>query len=243
MNYYDILLAKKLSGGGGGEATLIDKSISSNGTYNASSDNADGYKKVVVNVPNPSTGSLSITSNNTYDVTNYASAVVNVPTGITPTGTVNITQNGTVDVTNYASANVNVSGGGSSPITLLNTITVSEDVRGVSVDLSQYSSYDMLLVFEDITVSSSDYLYYVSNSTDPSGGTYSVSASVNHKGWCGYVFNMPPSNTTRRAGKLNNTNFGVINSMNNLYIYTYTASKTIKTNSKIKIYGGNYADM
>ena len=111
MNYYDIILAKKLSGGGGGgSAVLINKNISANGTYNAASDNADGYKKVVVNVPNPSTGSLSITSNNTYDVTNYASAVVNVPTGITPTGTIPITQNGTVDVTNYASANVNVSG-------------------------------------------------------------------------------------------------------------------------------------
>ena len=36
--------------GGGGSATLIEKSISANGTYNASSDNADGYSKVVVNV-------------------------------------------------------------------------------------------------------------------------------------------------------------------------------------------------
>lgn len=109
MNYYDVLFAKKLNGGGGGEAVLIDKNISANGTYNASTDSADGYKKVVVSVPNPSTGSLSITSNNTYDVTNYASAVVNVPNP--STGTISITTNGTVDVTNYASADVSVSGG------------------------------------------------------------------------------------------------------------------------------------
>lgn len=35
---------------GGGSATLITKSITQNGTYNASSDNADGYSQVTVNV-------------------------------------------------------------------------------------------------------------------------------------------------------------------------------------------------
>lgn len=38
------------SGGGGGSAILIEKSISSNGVYNASDDSADGYSKVTVNV-------------------------------------------------------------------------------------------------------------------------------------------------------------------------------------------------
>lgn len=39
------------SSGGGGSATLITKSITANGTYNASDDSADGYSEVTVNVP------------------------------------------------------------------------------------------------------------------------------------------------------------------------------------------------
>lgn len=37
-------------GGGGGSVTLIEKSITENGEYNASDDNADGYSKVTVDV-------------------------------------------------------------------------------------------------------------------------------------------------------------------------------------------------
>lgn len=51
MDFYELLLAEKLNGGGGGSAVLINKDITENGTYNAENDNADGYKKVVVNVP------------------------------------------------------------------------------------------------------------------------------------------------------------------------------------------------
>lgn len=41
------------SGGGSSTPTLVTKNITANGTYNASSDSADGYSSVTVNVPTP----------------------------------------------------------------------------------------------------------------------------------------------------------------------------------------------
>lgn len=71
----------------GGDTPVINSlSVTANGTYTAPS-GVDGYSPVTVNVPQ----------------------------GITPTGNINITENGTYDVTEYAEAVVNVEGGGDLP--------------------------------------------------------------------------------------------------------------------------------
>ena len=51
MDILSYILGKKAGGGGGEAPVLIDKTITENGTYNASDDAADGYKTVEVDVP------------------------------------------------------------------------------------------------------------------------------------------------------------------------------------------------
>lgn len=92
-------------------------------------------------------GTIQIASNGTVDVTNYASAEVNVPTsGTTPTGTkqISITENGTTteDIANYASAeivvNVPSSGGGA---TMASGTFISTAAKTISVPVSFQPSH------------------------------------------------------------------------------------------------------
>lgn len=73
------------------------------------------------------TGTKTITTNGSHDVTAYATAQVIVPaSGITPSGTKSITTNGTHDVTDYASAQVNVPVPATQMVVL--PITISTDL-------------------------------------------------------------------------------------------------------------------
>ena len=76
-----------------GDVALIDKEVLSG---------EEEYKPVG---PTP-TGTISITENGEYDVTEYANAEVAVPGGPEPTGNINITTTEQVDVSEYATAQV-----------------------------------------------------------------------------------------------------------------------------------------
>ncbi len=60
---------------------LVDASFTANGSYSPADYDADGFDQITIAVPSSGivpTGTLTISSNGTYDVTNYASAAVSI---------------------------------------------------------------------------------------------------------------------------------------------------------------------
>lgn len=61
---------------------IIAKTITDNGTYNASSEDKDGYNPVVVNVPTAIIDSVTLTDNGTYTAETghaYSPVIVDIP--------------------------------------------------------------------------------------------------------------------------------------------------------------------
>lgn len=74
----DLIRSKLTGGGGGGEAVLIQKTITANGTFAAADDNADGYSSVTVEVPGGSNISPYVAVVGT--ITLAASGRITIPT-------------------------------------------------------------------------------------------------------------------------------------------------------------------
>lgn len=125
-----------------GPLDLISKSITANGTYSASSDSADGYSSVTVNVPtgggtyqaktniSPTTSSQTITPDSGYDALSSVQ-IDAMPTGTagTPTATKGSVSNHSVTVTpSVTNATGYITGGTKSGTAV--TVSASELVSG-----------------------------------------------------------------------------------------------------------------
>ena len=144
-----------------GAVNLIDKIINANGTYEAVNDGADGYKKVVVNVPQPTgTKNISITQNGTTTENvndyKYAEITASVPNTyaagdegkvvsngalVAQTAHAQVTQNGTYDTTLNNSVEVAVPQGAQTGffegfIEVMDVYRLS--VATIPVDVSDY---------------------------------------------------------------------------------------------------------
>lgn len=125
---------------------------------------------------------------------------------------------------------------------LIDKIVIPTDVRGVNINLTPYDNYDILLIFQNIELTSSDWLYYSPNETSPTSGSYSNGSALIHKGVA--MWRMPLGGSSYHIfGYVSNINFSQKrsddNPINNLYVYTYVANKLIKAGSTFEIYGGN----
>lgn len=169
VDLFNLVLAAKLTkgGGGGGDIDVDALTVTENGVYSASSGHA--YSPVTVSVPTSGitpVGTKDISSNGLYDVTNFSQASVSVPIPsgyIVPTGTSTITANGVYDITNFASASVSVPSGGIVPTGTKNIVE-----NGI-YDVTNFAS---------ASVSVPATLPSISALTVTENGTYSVPAGV-----------------------------------------------------------------
>ena len=144
--------------------------------------------------------------------------------------------------TGFETAIASIPSGGSSPIQLLHTLTVEEDSRSVNIVTTSFNSYDFYFCLIDATLTASDWLYIVKNGDSTSGGSYQQ-ASQNPHGIIFFVMKGYSSSQVLTTVQSNGAFITTIGAPDNMFVYTYAATKLIKAGSKFKIYGANFADM
>lgn len=174
---------------------------------------ADDFPSVIDGIQTGITpsGTKNITTNGTHDVTNYATAKVEVPaSGITPSGSIEIKKNGTYDVTSKASAVVNVPTGGGSdnyhvlPVTLTTalgagTTAMHNLVTGDSFVKTNYAADGFFAMLIPLTateaVTESNYVTFV----------YAGNRVIVRSKAIGYaVFAKGAGSSSYAAGQINN---------------------------------------
>lgn len=181
----------------------------------------------------------------TYKPGDMANAIKSISGGGGSSPVINplsVTENGTytapTGVDGYSPITVNVSGGGSQQLTKLTEIIVPENSRSIAITPSStWFNYDYLVVKYNLTLTSSDRIYF--SKTNLSGGGYTQSlvseykdVGSAYKSSSKIVF-MCPNTGTRTE----------LSSGETMYVYTYTSSKYIVADSYISIYGGNKSDL
>lgn len=142
----------------------------------------------------------------------------------------------------FISAVEAIPSGGGSPIQLLETLTVAEDSRSVNIVTTSFNSYDFYFCLIDATLTANDWLYIVKNGDSTSGGSYQQS-SQNPNGIIFLVMKGYSSTQVFTTIQSNTGFFTTYGAPDNMFIYTYTATKLIKAGSKFKIYGANFSDI
>ena len=136
------------------------------------------------------------------------------------------------------------SGYGGGGLELLDTFTIAENTRGYSLDVTPYSSYDIVIVcFDSLNIApSADWLYTNWDTTTPSGGSY-INSQTTITGIHALRYKVGQDNSVRWIWETfngsSNPNKNESTTIQNLYFYTYAASKYITAGSVIKVYGAN----
>ena len=164
-------------------------------------------------------------------------------------GSQSITTNGTYDVTTKAEVVVNVSGGGGTPTYgLIQTISITEAVSLISISLSSLVQEDrrICLSFDNVTFSQQDYMYLKIGSTTSSRGIYrgsntkanfdsmilfSPSLTLDGKTFNGFIYSYSGWNNSSGGAT------PVVSTMpDKLYLMLTNSSRTF-TGGTIKVYG------